>query len=109
MAYVNDVFGAILLGGTLGLVGQGARVAVGLKKMNDTAQDQSLGWSDIFVASRLVVSLIIGFLAGVAGMPARMPSRLLLRELRHRPRAQTCSRRRERHRHRVRLQPTWQS
>lgn len=67
MAYVNDVFGAILLGGTLGLVGQGARAAIGLKKMNDTAQDQSLGWSDVFVASRLVVSLIIGFLAGVAG------------------------------------------
>src|SRR6202040_1671752 len=31
----------------------------------DVAKDQDLGWNDVFVAGRLIVSLIIGFLAGV--------------------------------------------
>jgi soluble lytic murein transglycosylase-like protein len=61
----GDVLGALLIGGLMGLVGQGARAALGLKKMNDLANDQGLGWNDVFAASRLVVSLIIGFLAGV--------------------------------------------
>jgi Transglycosylase SLT domain len=61
----GDVLGALIIGGLMGLVGQGARVALGLKKMNDLANDQDLGWNDVFVASRLVVSLIIGFIAGV--------------------------------------------
>ena len=62
----NDTLGALLLAGLMGLVGQGARAAVGLKKANDDAQLKGLGWNDVFVASRLVVSLIIGFIAGVA-------------------------------------------
>jgi hypothetical protein len=61
----GDVLGALMIGGVMGLVGQGARAALGLKKMNDLAIDQDLGWNDVFVASRLIVSLIIGFLAGV--------------------------------------------
>ena len=61
----GDVLGALLIGGLMGLVGQGARAALGLKKMNDLPANQDLGWNDLFVASRLVVSLIIGFLAGV--------------------------------------------
>jgi soluble lytic murein transglycosylase-like protein len=60
-----DVLGALMIGGLMGLVGQGARAALGLKKMNDHAIDQNLGWNDVFAASRLIVSLIIGFLAGV--------------------------------------------
>ena len=61
----GDALGALMVGGLMGLVGQGARAAIGLKKMNDLAGDQELGWSDVFVASRLIVSLVIGFLAGV--------------------------------------------
>jgi hypothetical protein len=33
--------------------------------MNDLASNQALGWGDVFVASRLIVSLVIGFLAGI--------------------------------------------
>jgi soluble lytic murein transglycosylase-like protein len=65
MATAGDVLGVLMIGGVMGLVGQGARAAIGLKKMNDIASDQELGWSDVFVASRLIISLIIGFLAGV--------------------------------------------
>ena len=61
----GDVLGALMIGGLMGLVGQGARAAIGLKKMNDVAKIQDLGWNDVFVAGRLIVSLIIGFLAGV--------------------------------------------
>jgi hypothetical protein len=63
----SDVLSALLLAGLMGLAGQGARAAVGLKKMNDVARDNDLGWNDVFTASRLIISLIIGFLAGVAG------------------------------------------
>jgi soluble lytic murein transglycosylase-like protein len=63
----SDVLGALMVGGLMGLVGQGARAAIGLKKMNDLASDSdnNLGWNDVFVASRLIISLVIGFLAGV--------------------------------------------
>jgi putative chitinase len=66
----GDILGGLMIGGLMGLVGQGARAAVGLKKMNDLASDQELGWSDVFVASRLIVSLVTGFLAGVAAAVA---------------------------------------
>jgi putative chitinase len=55
----------LLLGGLMGLVGQGARTIVGLKKMYDTLLASAPSESDLFDASRLVVSLIIGFIAGV--------------------------------------------
>lgn len=66
MASASDALAAIMLAGTMGLVGQGARAAVGFKKLNDSAQSSDLDWQDLFVASRLIVSLIIGFIAGVA-------------------------------------------
>ena len=55
----------ILLGGVLGTVGQGIRVVVGLKKTHDTAQDKNKSFSEVFETSQLVISLIIGFVAGV--------------------------------------------
>lgn len=57
----------IALGGMLGMVGQGARTVVGLKKAGDesTAQGQTL--KDNFVTSQLVTSLMIGFVAGALG------------------------------------------
>ena len=56
---------AILLGGVLGMVGQGVRVVIGLKKTVDEAQKKQTAFSDEFQWSLLVTSLIIGFVAGV--------------------------------------------
>jgi hypothetical protein len=57
---------ALLLTGLLGMIGQGTRAIVGLKKMNDDAAQQNASTADLFVAARLVVSLLIGFVAGIA-------------------------------------------
>ena len=56
---------ALLLTGMLGMVGQGVRAIAGLKKMNDDATRQNASSADLFIAARLVVSLLIGFVAGV--------------------------------------------
>jgi hypothetical protein len=53
-------------GGILGVIGQGVRAIVGLKKVGDQAEMQKVGQYDIFLASRLLVSLFIGFIAGAA-------------------------------------------
>jgi hypothetical protein len=62
---MNEIFLALLLGGLMGMIGQGIRAVAGLKKMNDDAQSQGATAQDLFIASRLIVSLIIGFIAGV--------------------------------------------
>jgi putative chitinase len=59
-----NYIGILLLGGLLGLIGQGVRTVVGLKKMFDQAQSQDVGPYDLFLASRLLMSLFIGFIAG---------------------------------------------
>jgi hypothetical protein len=56
----------LILGGLMGLLGQGARSVVGLKKMVDDANVADLSPNDLFQAARLLVSLMIGFLVGVA-------------------------------------------
>lgn len=56
----------LLLGGLMGLLGQGARAVVGLKGMADSAKALSLSPNDLFEAARLIVSLLIGFLVGLA-------------------------------------------
>lgn len=55
----------IILGGILGAAGQGARVIVGLKKVNDEAAAKNTTMSQLIEPSRLLVSLLIGFVAGV--------------------------------------------
>lgn len=56
----------LLLGGLMGTIGQSVRAVAGLKKLNDYS---SAGSQDVFVASRLIVSLLIGFIAGaIAGI-----------------------------------------
>lgn len=62
---MTKIFLALLLGGLMGMIGQGIRAVAGLKKMNDDAQSQGAAAQDLFMASRLVISLIIGFIAGV--------------------------------------------
>lgn len=63
---VAEVLGAVFLGGVMGLIGQGARTVIGLKKLHDENAAKGPNEQDSFIASRLVVSLFIGFIAGVA-------------------------------------------
>src|SRR5947209_978801 len=68
-----DILNIVLLGGFLGACGQVARVVIGLKKVNDQAQAESKAFGEIFQARNLVVSLVIGFAAGVLGVLALWP------------------------------------
>ncbi len=56
----------LLVSGIMGMVGQGARTIVGLKKLSDKSRTAA-GAANEFSASRLAVGLMIGFVAGVAG------------------------------------------
>jgi hypothetical protein len=56
----------LLLGGLMGLLGQGARTVVGLKSMSDEAKSLGVSPNDLFQAARLLTSLMIGFLVGLA-------------------------------------------
>ena len=67
-ASAADWINLILLGGLLGAVGQGIRVVVGLKKLNDQALQKKKEFSSLFSPSTLVVSLLVGFIAGVLGI-----------------------------------------
>lgn len=55
----------ILLGGILGAAGQSARVVVGLKKVNDEADAKNTTMCELVELCRLLVSLLIGFVAGI--------------------------------------------
>lgn len=52
----------VTLGGVAGALGQGVRMAVGLKKLNDQAATSTQ--PEPFQASRLATSLFVGFTAG---------------------------------------------
>ena len=54
----------LFLGGLAGALGQTARAIVGIKKVNDQAAADHVSTEHLIVASRLVISLIIGFVAG---------------------------------------------
>lgn len=76
-----DVLAALVLAGLLGMAGQFVRAVGGLKKMNDEARAQGQRASELFVTSRLVTSLILGFVTGMAaavsiGLNKLMPVRL---------------------------------
>ena len=59
------VLQALLLGGLMGMVGQGIRAIAGLKKLSDDAQSKGVSSQDLFITSRLVFSLLVGFIAGI--------------------------------------------
>jgi hypothetical protein len=63
---MSNILIGLLLAGLCGMLGQGIRVLAGLKKMNDEAQKRAADSSDLFNAARLVISLMVGFLAGIA-------------------------------------------
>jgi hypothetical protein len=76
MSDVNQTFTAVAaiqafgLGALLGADGQGVRVIVGLKKAAESAQAAGSTLKQEFDASQLLVSLLIG---AVAGMLAALP------------------------------------
>jgi hypothetical protein len=55
----------IALGALMGVVGQGIRVTVGLKKASDRAAESGQKFTETIEPARLLVSLLIGALAGV--------------------------------------------
>jgi len=60
----QDVLTAVFLGVTFGAIGQGARMIVGIKKTFDEANAQNKSLSEVFDVKQLLVSLIIGAIAG---------------------------------------------
>ena len=50
----------VLLGGLLGIIGQSIRVVVGIRKMSIR--------NELYEASRMFTSLVIGFVAGALGI-----------------------------------------
>lgn len=54
----------LILGGFLGMIGQGIRVVAGLKKVNDQASAEGKTFGSLFQSSTLGLSLLIGFIAG---------------------------------------------
>ena len=63
----QTLLNALLLGGLLGLVGQGIRMIVGLKKTYDQSQSENTKFSEAIEPRRLGLSLVIGFIAGILG------------------------------------------
>jgi hypothetical protein len=60
------MFQILMLGALMGILGQGARAVVGLKGMSDNAQALNKKPRDLFDSTRLLTSLLIGFLVGLA-------------------------------------------
>ena len=61
----------IILGAILGMVGQGLRVVVGIKKLGDQASNEKKDQKNLFETQQLVLSLIIAFAVGaIAGVLA---------------------------------------
>lgn len=52
------------LGGAIGVLGQGIRAIVGLKKLNDSASGTTASLGDLIQPSRIWISFGIGFIAG---------------------------------------------
>lgn len=66
----TDWIAQLLLGGLLGTLGQGVRTISGLKKVHDQAAQQSKNFGELFELSSLLISLLIGFIAGALAILA---------------------------------------
>lgn len=70
---ITDIIYTVIAGGLLGAMGQGIRIAVGLKKLSDS-NAQKIAKGDVndppekMDNGRLWVSIFIGFIAGAIGM-----------------------------------------
>ena len=67
---INEIISNVIAGGLLGILGQGVRIAVGLKKFNDdnTMKVAKGEPTEKFNGDRLMISIFIGFVAGAIGM-----------------------------------------
>jgi len=62
---MGELINVIVIGGLLGIIGQGARTAIGLKKLQDkVAATPGASFNAEFSPSQLLVSLFIGSVAG---------------------------------------------
>ena len=61
----QEVILQLLMGGLLGAVGQGLRIIVGMKKLNEDAKELGTKVGALLDTSRMVVSLLIGFCTGI--------------------------------------------
>lgn len=71
VAFSSDpwtILGYILLGSVLGIIGQGIRVFVGLKKAQEQAEStmKSLSWDQWFDTKQILTSMVIAFVIGGA-------------------------------------------
>lgn len=58
----------IILGGILGMIGQGFRIVAGMKKVSDSAAATGQSPSDLFALRKLLISLLTGFIGGVVAV-----------------------------------------
>lgn len=67
---ITDIINSVIAGGLLGSLGQGIRLAVGLKKLNaENIKKENEGDDKEPISSgRLILSIFIGFIAGAIGM-----------------------------------------
>src|SRR6185436_9430593 len=67
---LNEITTNIIAGGLLGMLGQGVRIAVGLKKFNETNATLTAQGKppEKFDTGRLLISMFIGFVSGAVGM-----------------------------------------
>lgn len=63
-ANLYDIINTIVAGGLLGTLGQGIRMAIGLKKLSDVNANKLSEEKEEINGTRLLVSLFIGFVAG---------------------------------------------
>ncbi len=80
-ATAHDWIQQFLFGALFGALGQGIRVIVGMKKINDAALRSGQTFADVFSPGTLVVSLLIGAIAGVLGtLTAKIDLQALTRD-----------------------------
>lgn len=65
---IADILSQILLGSVAGMFGQGIRVIIGLKKLADEAGSSGQSLRETLDVSRLIISLLIGAIAGGVGV-----------------------------------------
>lgn len=67
---IIEIINNVLAGGLLGSLGQGVRIAVGLKKFNESNSEKVAQNKppEEFSTSRMLISIFIGFVAGAIGM-----------------------------------------
>ena len=66
MNHLMEILLILIAAALMGVLGQGARAIVGLKGMTDEAKSLNLSPSDLFKAARLLTSLMIGMIVGLA-------------------------------------------